>query len=131
MHVVSGSCQHYKNGAVSNQLMEVGRLGVFVMVRACQFTVYRSTVNHKSLVVSLTYTATLYMQGSIQIRHNLDFSPNLFSMMGSHCPCGRGRGARAKYDDIKKPWTSTDKWVSWHWFSSEKGITKIINNTNE
>jgi hypothetical protein len=39
MIVVSENCQNYKNGAVSNQLMDVGKVGVFVIVRASQLTV--------------------------------------------------------------------------------------------
>ncbi len=62
MLVVSESCQNHKNGAVGNQLTDVRRVGVFVGMRENQLTVYRSTVNHKSLVVSLTYTATLYKE---------------------------------------------------------------------
>ncbi len=62
MLVFSESCQNYKYGAVSNQLKDVRRVGVFVGRRVSQLTVYRSAFNPKSLVVSLNNTAKLYKE---------------------------------------------------------------------
>ncbi len=90
---------------------------------------YRSTVDHKSLVVSLTYTTTLYKE---VYKYGITWTSLRISTVwwGAIVPVsgGQRRGAVAKYDESKKLWaSSTDKWISWRWFSSEQRMTKILN----
>jgi hypothetical protein len=82
-----------------------------------------------SLVVSLNNTATLYRE---VYKYGITWTSLRISTVwwGAIVPVAGGGGlepniTREKYHGSL--YSSTDKWISWRWFSSEQRITKKIN----